>query len=141
MKKKGFTLVELMVVLVIIVIISTIGFGGISLVQIKVKESLWQGKIDMIEKSAETYGDDNKNRLVSSCVIDGVTKNECMSVTVQHLIDTNYIKTDEEDANHNPVIINETLPEDDANYYANNMNVFIYLENDIVYAKLDYQES
>lgn len=141
MKDKGFTLVELMVVLVIIVIISAIGFGGISLVQTNIKKSLWQGKVDMIEKNAIVYGEDNKNRLVSTCVVDGVTKNECMIVTVQYLLDTNYIKTDEEDAEHNPTIINESLPEDDANYYANNMNVFIYLENNIVYAKLDYQES
>lgn len=138
MKNKGFTLVELMVVLVIIVIVSTIGFGGVALVQNNVKQNLWQGKVDMIEKNAVLYGEDNKNRLTGTCTVDGVTQNACLTVTVQFLLDSNYIKTDEEDANGNDVIINETLDETEAKYYANSSNVYIYMENNKVYAKLDY---
>ena len=141
MKRKGFTLVELMVVLVIIAIISMIGFGGIALVQQNVKKSLWQGKIDMIESGAQLYGEDNKNRLNGTCIVDGVTKDACVTVSVQYLLDNNYVTTDEKDEAGNEVVINESLPEDNANYYANNLEVFVYLENNTVHAKLNYEES
>lgn len=141
MKRKGFTLVELMVVLVIIAIISMIGFGGIALVQQNVKKSLWQCKIDMIESGAQLYGEDNKNRLNGTCTVNGVTKDACTTISVQYLLDNNYVTTDEKDEAGNEVIINESLPEDNANYYANNLEVFVYLENNTVHAKLNYEES
>ena len=143
MKNKGFTLVELMVVIVIIVIVSTIGFGGVALVQQKTKEALWDSKVDIIESAAVVYGEDNLNRLVNTCTVAGVTKTSCLTTTVGDLIELNYIRTDERDEDDNPVIINESLPENDANYYANNLEVFIYLEENsgVVYAKLNYEEN
>lgn len=141
--KKGFTLVELLVVIVIMVIISTIGYAGITVAQQNIKKNLWQGQVDAIESAAQLYGEDNKNRLTGTCNINGVNTTSCIPVTVQELIDTNYLRTDEVDENGRKVIINESLSEDDANYYANNLEVFIYLdeESDVVYARLNYTES
>ena len=45
---KGFTLVELMVVIVIMAIITMIGYTGITAVQQNIKENLWDGKVDAI---------------------------------------------------------------------------------------------
>lgn len=139
--KKGFTLVELMAVLVLIVLISTIGYAGITAVQNNIDKNLWEGKVEAIETGAADYGEDNKNRLNGTCNIDGVNKSNCLTRTVQFLIDNSYVDTDEVDSSDNKVIINDTLKEDDPNYYANNMEVFIYLENNRVYAKLNQPES
>ena len=137
MTKKGFTLVELLVVIVIIVIISAIGFGGITLLQKNVKEGLWEGKVDLILSGAKLYGEDYKYRLSETCVINEIEKNSCLTITVQDLIDNGYVSTDEVDDAGNKVIINEALDESDHNYYANHLEVYIYLENNIVYAQLE----
>ncbi len=131
--KKGFTLVELMAVIVIVVIISIIGYAGITTVQKNIKTNLWESKVESIETGAVLYGEDNKNRLTGTCNIDGSIKTSCQSVTVQFLLDENYIPTDEKDSEGNKVIINDTIGD---NSYANNMSVSIYVENNIVYAKL-----
>lgn len=135
--KKGFTLVELMAVLVLIVLISTIGYAGITAVQKNIDGNLWEGKVEAIETGAANYGEDNRNRLSGTCNINGTSKNNCITRTVQFLIDNSYVDTDEVDSTENKVITNNTLKEDDPNYYVNDMNVFIYLENNRVYAKLD----
>lgn len=135
MNKKAFTLVELMVVIAIIVIISMIGYGGITIVRSNIQQNLWQSQVDVIENGAVLFGEDNKNRLADTCIIDNENKTSCLTVTVQYLLDTNYIPS-EEFSDGKKVIINETKDEDDPLYYANNMEVNIYLENNIVYAKL-----
>ncbi len=131
--KKGFTLVELMAVIVIVAIISVIGYAGVTIVQKNIKTNLWEGKVEAIENGAVSYGEDNKNKLTNSCIIDGSTKTSCQSVKVQYLIDRNYVPTDELDINGNEVIINDTIGD---TAYANDMDVYIYVENNIVYAKL-----
>ena len=144
---KGFTLVELMVVIVIMAIITMIGYTGITAVQQNIKENLWDGKVDAILSGAEAYGEDNKNLLTGTCSIDGSNVSNCTSLKVDDLIKSNYVPTDEErcveyDENSNCInsketIINESVPEDDPNYYANDLNVYIYLENNVVYAVLE----
>ena len=46
--KKGFTLVELMAVIVIVAIISVIGYAGVTIVQKNIKTNLWEGKVEAI---------------------------------------------------------------------------------------------
>lgn len=133
---KGFTLVELMVVLVIIVIVSSIGYAGISAVQSGIKKNLWNGKIELIETGAKEYGEDNLNELNNICTIDEKEYDSCLETTVDYLIKNNYISTDETKEDGSKTITNDTLGEDDPNYYVNNLKVYIYVENNIVYAKL-----
>lgn len=146
--KKGFTLVELMVVIVIIAIVSLIGYAGVTGVQNSINENLWQSKVEMIESGAVLYGEDNENLLTSSCKVDGVTYSECKVITVKELLDRNYIQSDEtrcieykngsdECKTSEKTITNDTLTEDDSNYYADNLQVSVYLQNGIVYAKLN----
>ena len=136
--KKGFTLVELLVVIVIISIISGIAYIGISAVTNNSKARMWQGKIDAIESGAELYGEDNKNKLGETCDIDGTTYSACEIVTVGYLIEQNYVPTDERDESGNKVITNDTLSANDPNYYANDLEVYIYELDNIIYAKLNY---
>ena len=139
MKNKGFTLVELLVVLVIMAIISAIGFAGVTAVQKNIKKNLWEAKIELILSGAKNYGEDNKNKFKETdrCVINGTEKEYCITKTVQFLLDNNYIKTDEEDNDGNAIITNDTLDEDDSNYIVNEKDVKIYLEDNTIYATMD----
>lgn len=139
MENKGFTLVELLVVLVIMAIISAIGFAGVTAVQKNIKKNLWEVKIELIISGAKNYGEDNKNKLKETniCNVNGEEKEYCITKTVQFLLDNNYIKTDEEDNDGKAIITNDTLDEDDTNYIVNNKEVKIYLENNTIYATMD----
>lgn len=139
MKNKGFTLVELLVVLVIMAIISAIGFAGVTAVQKNIKKNLWEAKIELILSGAKNYGEDNKNKFKETdiCNINGTVKEYCITKDVQFLLDNNYIKTDEEDNDGNVIITNDTLDEDDSNYIVNEKDVKIYLEDNTIYATMD----
>lgn len=127
--KKGFTLVELMAVLVLIVIISTIGYAGITAVKNNIEKNLWEAKVEEIETGAIKYGQDNLNKLNSTC--NDISN--CLEVTVEFLINSNYVDTDEETDEGIEIITNNTNGD-----IVNNKKVYIYLENNRVYA--EYQE-
>lgn len=132
---KGFTLVELMAVLVLIVIISTIGYAGITIVNNNIEKNLWNTTVEEIETGAVKYGQDNLNVLNTNetCNIDGSETRNCIEVTVEFLINSNYIDTDEVDDSEKEIITNNVTGE-----IVNDNIVCIYLENNRVYAQ--YQE-
>ncbi len=132
---KGFTLVELMAVLVLIVIIASIGYAGITAVQRNINQNLWEATVEEIETGAVKYGQDNLNALNTNetCNIDGSETRNCIEVTVEFLIDSNYIDTDEVDDSEKEIITNNVTGE-----IVNDNIVCIYLENNRVYAQ--YQE-
>ncbi len=132
---KGFTLVELMAVLVLIVIIASIGYAGITAVQRNINQNLWEATVEEIETGAVKYGQDNLNALNTNetCNIDGSETRNCIEVTVEFLIDSNYIDTDEVDDSEKEIITNNVTGE-----IVNDNIVYIYLENNRVYA--EYQE-
>jgi len=132
---KGFTLVELMAVLVLIVIIASIGYAGITAVQRNINQNLWEATVEEIETGAVKYGQDNLNALNTNetCNIDGSETRNCIEVTVEFLINSNYIDTDEVDDSEKEIITNNVTGE-----IVNDNIVCIYLENNRVYAQ--YQE-
>ena len=132
---KGFTLVELMAVLVLIVIIASIGYAGITAVQRNINQNLWGATVEEIETGAVKYGQDNLNALNTNetCNIDGSETRNCIEVTVEFLINSNYIDTDEVDDSEKEIITNNVTGE-----IVNDNIVCIYLENNRVYAQ--YQE-
>lgn len=132
---KGFTLVELMAVLVLIVIIASIGYAGITAVQRNINQNLWEATVEEIETGAVKYGQDNLNALNTNetCNIDGSETRNCIEVTVEFLINSNYIDTDEVDDSEKEIITNNVTGE-----IVNDNIVYIYLENNRVYAQ--YQE-
>ena len=146
---KGFTLVELMAVLVLIVIIATIGYAGITVVNNNIEKNLWNTTVEEIETGAVQYGQDNLSRLTSTCN-NGAISN-CLEVTVGFLIERNYVDTDEyeceKDSNGNCKEDNggniiytdrEIITNNVTGEIVNDNIVYIYLENNRVYAQ--YQE-
>ena len=147
MNKKGFTLVELMSVLVIMSIILMIGTYSVQKLNSVMKKDLWTSKVNLIEKAAVKYGEDHKKVLTNSCNIDGEEKVQCKNIQVQTLIDRGYIRTKEykknedgsfivdNDENKIKTIVNETKSFGENGYYVNDNNVMVYMENNFVYAK------
>lgn len=157
MKKKGFTLVELLAAIVILSIITLMGSVGISAAKKGINESLWNNNINLIEAAGESFGTDKKEYIKNldpseySCEIDGQTISPCLTVTVQTLLNRNYLSSKErieyDDTTDYRVIVNKTIDkakvivpaDEEANfesgYYVNRVKVYIYVENDIVYAK------
>lgn len=133
MKKSGFTLVELLVVIVILCLISGIAYAGVSAVNNNVKEKLWDSTKDLIVSGATSYGEDNKNKLNGSSNCGGKHSN-CITVTVGELIGKGYITTKETAVDsygeEYKVLINDKTGES-----VNDTNVYIWLENDLVYAE------
>lgn len=128
--KKGFTLIELMAVIVLVAIITAIGSYSIIGLQSSIDESMWRSRVDLIENSAKRFGEDNKVLLTNSCNTSDGVKNACLEITVQTLFDRNYISSKEKDEDGNKIMYNAN--EEVVNGY----NILVYVENELYYAEL-----
>ena len=68
LNRKGFTLVELLAVLVIMIAISAIAIPSISAALERSKNSQNKQKIKLLESAAEVYVSEHKNSISASCV-------------------------------------------------------------------------
>ena len=133
MKKKGFTLVELLAVIVILSIIITISLVSINSVRNNSLESILETKIASIEQAAILYAQDNPSILNESCDVDGVHyDNYCKVLTVGEIIDAgNYFETKDlttsEDGTHRDLIndvTNKSMRSDTVQVYRHNNRVY-----------------
>ena len=115
---KGFTLVELMAVIVVLAIIISIAVASAISISRKVKENMYETKVDMIISSAKIYGQDHPGNV-------GNSEGECSLISIQTLIDEGYIKKDKDGYVQNPI----------DNSSMNNLQVCIYKNNNRFYAK------
>lgn len=139
-EKNGFTLVELLAVVMLLAVITTIGTYSVIGIKNKINEQMWDSKIELIENRAKIFGEDYKALLKNTCTVDGQEKTSCLTIPVQTLLDRNYLSSKDKNADGEEVIINNNLDKDNPNYYANSMQINIYIENDLVYAKLITEE-
>lgn len=121
---KGFTLVELMGVIVVLAIIITIAVPSAISISAKIKNKMYDTKVNMIVSSAKMYGQDNT---------DKVSENESCSdskgkILIQTLVTNGYIKKDDTE--------NKTVIDPRDNSPMNEKKVCIYEKNNRVYAKL-----
>ena len=136
--KRGFTLVELLAVIVIIAIIAVIGIGGLNRVNKNTNIEMCKSMVRLVETGAAHYGEDFKNLLNTSCIVDGVTYSKCATVKVSKLIGLGYIKVKEVEIEgpDGEIVTEKNLINDTNGESVNNKDVNIYVDNDIVYAKI-----
>ncbi len=115
--KKGFTLVELLAVIVILSIIVTIAVPGVMSVSDKLKVNMYCKKIGQIENQAKLYGED---------IIDSLTESG-ISIAVKDLVDKGYIKRDQDSA---PYVVDPRDVKTDSLY---NMSFKLYKKNKRAY--------
>lgn len=91
MNKKGFTLVELLAVIVVITVLALIGTVSVNVVRNKIEENLFNGKIETLLTSAQTYGENNKHEFTDA-------NSYTITRSPGFLIQNNYYETDEANA-------------------------------------------
>lgn len=126
MNKKGFTLVELLAVLVILAIIMTIAVSSVGAIRKNMNIKMTGQKLSLIIERAKDYGEDHKDDLYSKQNNSQTPQGE---VSVQVLLDEGYLDTDDTDSSGRKII------KDNRN--DNSLNGVIaryYLEHDRVYA-------
>lgn len=102
----GFTIVELLAVLLILSIIMTITIPKISSASLIVKDKIVESKINTIAIAAEKYGNRNINNYYM-CDKDSIAanKNKCVykiEDIIQELINKRYLEGEKEELQRNP---------------------------------------
>ena len=130
MKKNGFTLIEVLAVLVILSIIMSI--GAISVINIRNNsyEDLLETKKQNLESAAIVYGQENPDVLKDKCEVANYKSDYCAMVTVATLINGKYFKSTETNANGEIDLINNVT-----NKSMKNDKIQIYRKNNSIYAK------
>lgn len=131
MNKKGFTLVELLAVIVILSLVITITSFSVMKIRNNSLRDLVDTKVGDLEASAILYGQENNDILDSNCNIDNVSYEFCRRVSVYDLISNGYYETREVNESNKKDLIN--------NVTRNSMlcdELYIYRKNNRVYAKM-----
>lgn len=126
--KKGFTLIEVLAVIVILSIVIGMALYSSNRVKNSSLEELLQSKINNLESAAIMYGQDNQEELNESCTILEVDYSACMTVTVNDLIDASYYKSTEIDSEGKVTLINnvtnESMLDDKLTIYRKNNRIY-----------------
>lgn len=115
--KNGFTLAELLAVIVIIALITTIAVPSAIGTSNKIKEKMYCAKIDEIENQAKAYGEDRRDKLSTGD----------LNIKVSDLVNQGYLKKDQETS---PYVVD---PRDSQSADLYNMSFRIYLKYNRVY--------
>ena len=119
MNKKGFTLMELLAVIIILGIISTIGLVSVASVRRKANDGMFRDKLDFVIAGAKNWGEENKNIVYNS--------NSTIEETVGELIAGGFIESDD----------NNQIIYDNDKTSINELEVKIFINYNRVYACID----
>ena len=92
MNKKGFTIVEILGVIVVLAVIMALVIPNLTKSSSNAKERLYETKVEMIKKAAILYAQDNYTQLVGDNVGYSVTRR----ITSGLLIEEGYYVADKE---------------------------------------------
>ncbi len=101
MKKNGFTIVEILGVVVVLAVIMALLIPNLTNSSTKAKNKLYETKISMLEKAAVLYAQDNYNSLIEGSVNNIVTK----TITSDALIGSGYYVEDSNGGEHREKLI------------------------------------
>lgn len=122
--KKGFTLIEILCVIVIIGILSVIATISIVNLSSKSKDNLYCAKIELIENIAESYGIKYELELNNSNELYNGYKS--LKIKVSTLVDAGKLEPDKKND-----VIN---PKD--NTIMNDIDIILYLKNNQIKAEI-----
>ncbi len=125
MNKKGFTLMELLCVIAILAIVTTIASASIINIARKSKTNLYCAKLELIESSAKSYAVSHEKELNNSNTYYEEYKS--IEITIDDLVKSGNLSPDKDDLVLNP-------QNDEA---MNNKKVVLYLKNNQVYVHID----
>lgn len=125
MNKKGFTLVEILCVIVLLALITVMATAGIMSMSKNSKENLYCAKIEIIETMASEYAVKYEKELNNS--IDLYNGYKSLKIKVNDLVVNGKLEPDKDQ--------NVLSPLD--NSVMNDVEIIIYLKNNNIYAHID----
>lgn len=143
MNRKGFTLVELLAVIVILSVVLLMGSSSLTAVRRGINENIFESKLQFVISAGKSYGERNKEQFID---LNGLAS-KTITKTVGELIESNDLETEEyEDSSLvttclKPSVNEETgaqtcavitNPVDDK--IINDLAITIYMEHNRVYA-------
>lgn len=130
MNKKGFTLVELLSVIVLIGLLLGLAIPGINKISSNMKKKSYSKKVSLVESAAILWGQDNRTLLQTNndCKLSTGETVSCSKITITRLIEDNYLDSDNNSGEY-------TNPKN--NKDMKSCTVFVHKENNRVYAELD----
>lgn len=133
MSKKGFTLVELLAVIVILGLIMLIASKSIMASRNNSLQKVLNTKIDEVKKAAIIYGQENPSIFESheKCNGEYSSYQFCVIVTVNELIEKDFFTSVEENSAKEVDLINNVTGES-----MKNDQVYIYRKNNMIYAHM-----
>ncbi len=109
--KKGFTLVELLAVIVLLGVLIAIAVPSVLGISKKIKENMYDAKLKTIEVAAEAWADDNKSKCDS-----------LKTMSISQLIGEGYLKADDKSGN----ILN---PKDNVKIQNDSINKYVDVDS------------
>ena len=141
MKKNGFTLVELLAVIVVLALLMTVAIPGVLTMSNKIQGNMFCAKVENIEKAAQLWGNDNYDTVYAASVtLKDLTKNtnvthkNAKTVTVKELVQKGYQKKDDEEPKDGKSYVID--PRNDSSIMDN--KVLVYIKNNRVYAEYQF---
>lgn len=123
--KKGFTLMELLCVIAILAVITTMASVSVINLSNASKENLYCAKLELIESAAKTYATGYLYELNhSNTYYEGY---KSLTITVNDLVESGTLSPDKDDNVLSPMN-NEAM---------NNMLIILYLKNNQVYVHIE----
>lgn len=137
MNKRGFTLVELLAVIVLIAIITAIAVPSVGAVNKLIKKNMLDKKAELIEEAALLLAEDIKGAIISSSYnYNGFA---CKSFIVSDLV-PNYLSKDNDNTclkNGGTGSIGCIVDPSDENNYLDKYEVIVYYKNKRMHAVVD----
>lgn len=97
MSKKGFTLVELLAVIVILALLISLSVMGVTAIRNNSLQKIVDTKLADLQSSAVLYGQENQEELTDTCTVSGESYSYCLVVTASFLVEEGYYKVDQTD--------------------------------------------
>lgn len=128
MKKSGFTLVELLAVIVVLALLLTIAVPGVQKMSYKIQNNMFCTKVENIIKAAQLYGDDNYDAIKGKPGSQSVIK-------VSELVKLNYLKKDDNNETDENMYVVDSRDESSMM----NEEITIVIKNNRVYAYYNFK--
>lgn len=128
MNKKGFTLVEILSVIVLISLLLGLGIPGVMKISKNMTKRSFNTKIKLIEEAGVLWGQDNKTLLQSTDCDTRDGKRNCYKISIKQLIEEDYLDKENNSNSYINPVNNKDLVNDDSCY------VHVYKKNNRVYA-------
>lgn len=124
--KKGFTLVELLAVIVILALLVAIAVPSTISISNRLKKNMYCSKIDSIENAAQLYGEDHRDSFTKDFEQEGeIYKSK--EISVKDLVDSGDLRKDQKEE---PYVVDPRDKKSDALYQ---MKFVVYVKYNRIY--------